>query len=83
MELDPGLLRFGDFTSRSGEEIISNLIQKEIKFDAIIAANDEMAIEAYTILQNHNIMVPKDVIITGFDDIDDMKYLVPLFTTVR
>ncbi|MBN1699978.1 MAG: GGDEF domain-containing protein [Spirochaetales bacterium] len=83
MKMNPDLLGFGNFTSRSAEKIVQNVIDKNIKFDAIIAANDEMAIGAYTTLQNNNIKVPKDVIVTGFDDIDDMKYLVPPFTTVR
>ncbi|MBN2441216.1 MAG: GGDEF domain-containing protein [Spirochaetales bacterium] len=83
IRLNPGLIRYGDFTSQSGELIVRDLINKKIKFDGIIAANDEMAIGAYVVLQENKIMVPKDIIITGFDDIDEMNHLLPPFTTVR
>ncbi|MBN2443673.1 MAG: GGDEF domain-containing protein, partial [Spirochaetales bacterium] len=80
---NPELLRFGNFSSLSAELIVKDVLDRKIKFDGIIAANDEMAIGAYGMLQKHNIMVPEDVIITGFDDIDEMKHLIPPFTTVR
>ena len=35
--------------------------------EAIICANDMMAITASNVLQNHGLKVPEDVIVTGYD----------------
>jgi DNA-binding LacI/PurR family transcriptional regulator len=51
--------------------------------DAIYCYNDTMAIGVMSVLRNHELRVPQDVAVTGFDDIDVAGFLAPPLTTVR
>lgn len=53
----------------SGEEMIRKLINQNIDFDAIFCFNDMIAFEVIEYLLSHNINVPEDVSIVGFDNI--------------
>ena len=47
----------------------SNLLQQVIKFDAICAASDLIAIGAMRAIQDAGYNVPNDIAVVGFDDI--------------
>ncbi len=51
--------------------------------DAIICANDMMAITVCNVLTEHGLRVPEDVIVTGFDGIDLERYCTPRLTTAK
>ena len=51
--------------------------------DAIICANDFMAITVSSYLQSLGYKVPEDCIITGFDGIKQAEYLPPNITTCK
>src|SRR5207248_4334439 len=59
----------GDFLEESGERAVTDLLARGIEFDAIFAANDNMAIGAFDALRAAGLRVPEDVAIAGFDDI--------------
>ena len=71
----------GDFYEESGERAVRDLLAKGVKFDAIFAANDNMAMGALMALREAGLKVPEDVAVTGFDDIPLAKHLG--LTTVR
>lgn len=48
--------------------------------DAIICANDIMALTVLNVLNNHGIRVPQDVLLTGFDGLELEKYCTPRLT---
>lgn len=50
---------------------------------AIICYNDNMAIGVYAALSEAGLSVPRDVSVTGFDDIAIAPYLLPPLTTLR
>ena len=50
--------------------------------DAIICANDAMALEAMRTLERHGIRVPDDILVTGFDNTYYAQYHYPALTTV-
>lgn len=54
-----------------------------MKPDAIVAANDEMAVGAVLALKDAGYRVPEDVMVTGYDDSDIATYSYPRLTTVR
>ena len=56
-------------------------IEKRSIPDAIICANDVMAITASSFLQNRGYTVPDECIITGFDGIERSKIHIPPLTT--
>ena len=59
----------GDFLEESGERAVKDLLARGIDFDAIFAANDNMAIGAFDALRAAGLRVPEDVAVAGFDDI--------------
>lgn len=71
----------GDFEMQSGEAAIAALIDQGVKFDAIFAANDNMAIGAIEALRSTGLTTPGDVAVAGFDDIPLARHLG--ITTVR
>lgn len=49
--------------------------------EAIICANDIMALTVCNVLTNHGIHVPEDILLTGFDGLGLEKYCTPRLTT--
>jgi LacI family transcriptional regulator len=71
----------GDFEMESGSRAIADLLAKGTAFDAVFAANDNMAIGAIEALRAAGKSIPDDVAIVGFDDIPLAQHLG--ITTVR
>ena len=71
----------GDFELQSGEAAIATLIANAVEFDAVVAANDNMAIGAIEALRASGRRIPDDVAVAGFDDIPLARHLG--ITTVR
>lgn len=71
----------GDFSERCGEEIVEKLLAAGQRFDAIFAANDNMALGALQALRQAGVGVPIDVAVAGFDDIPLARHVD--LTTVR
>jgi DNA-binding LacI/PurR family transcriptional regulator/signal transduction histidine kinase len=84
LPFDPGLVVQGDFTYQSGELGAEKLIdEKRGGFDALICANDSMALGALAVMQNRGVNVPEQVALTGFDDTNEARFSLPPLTTVR
>ncbi|MEO8181825.1 MAG: substrate-binding domain-containing protein [Deltaproteobacteria bacterium] len=79
---DSRLLRFGDFVRRSGEIAMADLLASEAVPDAVVAANDGMALGAMAALERQGYRLPEDVAITGFDDLSMGRLNDPPLTTV-
>ena len=71
----------GDFEMESGEAAIRRLLAEAIEFDAVFAANDNMAIGALEALRAAGKRVPEAVAVVGFDDIPLARHMG--ITTVR
>jgi signal transduction histidine kinase/DNA-binding LacI/PurR family transcriptional regulator len=81
---DPRYIVQGDGTRLSGEYAVSTLFEKrKIECDAVIAANDDMALGALSALMGLGVRVPYDIAVTGFGDIEECSYVTPPLTTVR
>ena len=59
----------GDFEEQSGAEAVLQLLNGGHGFDAVFAANDNMAIGALSALRSKGVSVPEEVAVAGFDDI--------------
>ncbi|MGC4089094.1 MAG: substrate-binding domain-containing protein [Polyangiaceae bacterium] len=74
----------GDYEARSGREAVLELRRNGSRsFDAIVAANDLMAIGAIEGLRAGGLKVPEDVKVVGFDDMEEAAFTSPTLTTVR
>jgi LacI family repressor for deo operon, udp, cdd, tsx, nupC, and nupG len=72
----------GNFTMWSGQNAAKQFFSLEQMPTAIFCMNDEMAIGAIQTLKAEGLSVPKDVSVTGFDDINYAKYWDPALTTM-
>jgi DNA-binding LacI/PurR family transcriptional regulator len=69
-------------TEESGFQAASELLARGMKFDAVVAASDLIAIGALRALQEAGIDVPRQVGVVGFDDIPAASLTNPPLTTV-
>ncbi|MCI5751128.1 MAG: GGDEF domain-containing protein [Oscillospiraceae bacterium] len=75
---------YGDFWDFPAAKAVNGFLAAEKEPpEAIICANDTMAITACRVLEEHGYSVPEDVIVTGFDGIEQEKYHSPRFTTAH
>ena len=66
-----------------GSETARMWLQEEIPLpDAFICANDEMALGLMEALQESNVRIPGDVIVTGYDNLDSGQLSCPRLSTV-
>jgi len=79
---DPELIVAGDFSRDGAYERCLRLVDQGVRFSAIFAANDIMAIGALSALRDRGLSVPGDVSVVGFDDIRICRDLTPPLTTV-
>ncbi len=70
------------FTVESGYAMMSELILANNLPTAIFCASDPIAFGAIRALNEHNIRIPEDISIVGFDDIKQASFTTPPLTTV-
>lgn len=74
----------GRYDQESGFEIIDQLVQGDERFpDALITANNMVAVGALLALRKHNLEVPDDVALATFDDFEIASLLDPFLTVVK
>ncbi len=73
----------GDFSLDSGYRNTLQLLSSGPKVTAIIAFSDYIALGALRAIREKGLSVPKDIAVTGFDDIEMALYADPPLTTVR
>jgi DNA-binding LacI/PurR family transcriptional regulator/serine phosphatase RsbU (regulator of sigma subunit) len=84
LPFNPDLVTLGNFQASSGAEAVRQMYdERHIAFDAIVSANDFMAIGVMDALQARGIRVPQDVAVVGFDDIREGRFAPTPLTTVR
>ncbi|MBN2532706.1 MAG: LacI family DNA-binding transcriptional regulator [Spirochaetales bacterium] len=84
IDINPDLVFPGSFVHTSGKKAVQILIdERHITPDAIVCANDDMAMGAIEELASRNIRVPEEIAVVGFDDQLDSRYHDPPLTTVR
>jgi DNA-binding LacI/PurR family transcriptional regulator len=84
----PELVVSGDFEQPSGRAAVQTLlVERKLplagRIGAIVAANDAMALGVLAELTDHQIRVPEEVALAGFDDIEESRFALPPLTTVR
>ncbi|HYQ69572.1 LacI family DNA-binding transcriptional regulator [Actinophytocola sp.] len=72
----------GDFTQAGGRAAARRLLDHGPLPQALVFANDQMAIGAYDVLERRGVRVPADVAVVGFDGIPLGRVVRPALTTV-
>lgn len=77
------MVSYGDFWSWPAMRATEAIVESGKLPEAIICANDTMAVAVCSILKHHFIDVPQDILVTGFDGIDDVQFVSPTISTYR
>jgi len=81
---DADLVCAGDLMSDAGAHAVRTMLdERKVFFEALVAANDYMALGAAEALGKRGIEVPQKVAVIGFDDVDESRFSAPPLTTVR
>jgi DNA-binding LacI/PurR family transcriptional regulator len=83
----PALVHTGDFEYEGGRNAARTLLTGGKLAadgpDAVVAANDTMALGLLDELSGSGIRVPDQLAVVGFDDIEESRFATPPLTTVR
>lgn len=74
----------GKFTFQTGQSLIEEYFEKHngFDFDALLAANDRMALGAIQGIKNHGYKVPEDVKVFGYDNSESAIMSNPPLSTI-
>lgn len=82
IDTDPLLINLGGFDSEVANTAITDLLARNIRFDAVFTGDDDSAIGVLDALKQAGLRVPEDVSVVGFDDSIFARLLSPPLTTV-
>ncbi len=77
------LIKFGNYTVESGYEAVLSLERYGVRYSAILAANDMMALGAIRALTELSYNIPNDIEVIGFDNISFSQYCEPPLSTIQ
>jgi LacI family transcriptional regulator len=83
LRLEPQCIAAGDLTEQGGFTAMNHLLGLSPRPSAVVACNDLMAIGAISASQQRQLVVGRDIAISGFDDIPLAAHSHPPLTTVR
>lgn len=73
---------YGDFWALPAIAATEHFLKSTLPLpDAIVCANDAMAIAVCDCLADHGLQIPEDIIVTGLGGIQERDYHLPLLTT--
>lgn len=80
---DSKLFVTGDYSEQSGYELIQKLITTSPQPEAVMVANDAMAVGALRYLHEINMKVPDEIGVMSFGDTTLTQYTYPPLTTIK
>jgi LacI family transcriptional regulator len=73
----------GDWTKRNSQKITAKILERNPRPTAIFAFNNSMSLGALITLKTQNIIVPDDIALVSFDDVENGDLLCPALTTTN
>ena len=73
----------GSKTEESGYTLTRKILAEKQRPDALVTANDNMAIGAYRAIHEMGLSIPGDIAVASFNDISVAQFLSPPLTTVH
>lgn len=83
LPVEPDREAVAEFDFGLGRDAVAAFLGLARPLDCVIAANDEMALGALEALRDAGIAVPGQVLVAGFDDIQEARVSSPALSTVR
>lgn len=83
IEIDESIIIQGDYSALSGYVAMASLLGRGDSFDALLSANDHMAIGAIKAIKAHGLRIPQDIAVVGFDNLSISSMIEPALTTMR
>lgn len=84
IKFDENLIVEGSFTTEDGYKAMEEFLKRRKLPTAIFAINDETAIGAMkAIREKSKLLIPRDISIVGFDDVEWASHSYPPLTTVK
>ncbi len=83
LDCSDDVITHASFYREGGVRGVDDLYARSGDWDAIVCANDLVAIGAIGRLRERGLRVPDDVAVTGYDDIDAAGLITPSLTTVE
>jgi LacI family transcriptional regulator len=84
VDIDTGPAWQGNYSAAGGANVVASLLDSGRKLPrAILCANDQTALGVMHELAQRGIQVPRDIAVTGFDDVPVARHMRPPLTTVR
>lgn len=81
--LPPNAIHYGTMWTRDADIAYEYFFGNPDNWpEAVVCANDHMALALIEEVQTHGYRVPEDVVITGFDDVESASHSWPSLTTV-
>jgi LacI family transcriptional regulator len=81
-EVDPRLIKYGDYQMRSGYELFQELLRIEPPPTAVYVTNYEMTLGAVIAINETNIKIPEDLSVIGFDNLALARIVKPSLSIV-
>lgn len=83
IEYDDSMLSYGDFWSLPSRAAANELLKRDELPEAVICANDIMALNVCDVFNSAGVRVPEDVLVSGFDGMDEAFWSTPGITTAK
>ncbi|MBD0785910.1 substrate-binding domain-containing protein [Vibrio sp. Y2-5] len=83
LNVDENLIVNGGYYFEYSYQAINELLSRGIEFTAVFAANDLSAYGVIQALKEHELGIPEDVSVIGFDDLYTSAICNPSLTTIR
>lgn len=81
LPFDDSMIASGDY-SEFVDSQVETLLDAHPDAEAIVFANDEMALSGYRVCERRGLQIGKDIAITGYDDCEMAKNMNPPLTTI-
>ena len=71
------------FNSAKSFDAVDQALEDGMKFTAVFCANDISSVGVYRALKKHHLSVPRDVSVIGLNDMEYVRYIDPMLTSIR
>lgn len=75
------MVAVGDFTDQVSKQV-SFLLDSNPGLEAIVCASDSMAKGCYSVCASRDLLIGRDIAVTGFDDVEFARSMEPPLTTI-